>query len=144
MHSKIGALFGVQYIIIIFAWFIAVHQSYNIYINIYIYWSKVLTDQQGLCRFFRKHKTVKNLKTATIKQLIIHLSNFLKCVYRKIHYVIFLSKNEKYPTQIRAFNFTTVDYPVYWTFKNGKQCWFASLWVLFVLRIISDNVFIKG
>ena len=27
------------------------------------------------------------------------------------------SKNGKYPTQIRAFNFTTVDYSVYWTFK---------------------------
>ena len=29
----------------------------------------------------------------------------------------FGQKNGKYPTQIRAFNFTTVDYPVYWTFK---------------------------
>ena len=29
-------------------------------------------------RFFRKHKIVKNLKTATIKQVIIHLSNLLK------------------------------------------------------------------
>ena len=26
-------------------------------------------------------------------------------------------KNGKYPTQIRAFNFTSVDYPVYWAFK---------------------------
>ena len=43
-----------------------------------IYWSKVLTDQRGLCRFFRKHKTVKNLKTATIKRVIIHLSNLQK------------------------------------------------------------------
>ena len=25
--------------------------------------------------------------------------------------------NGKYPTKIRAFNFTTVGYPVYWTFK---------------------------
>ena len=38
--------------------------------------------------------------------------------FRKSHYVFFFwSKNGKYPTQIRAFNFTTVDYPVYWTFK---------------------------
>ena len=48
-----------------------------------IYWSKVLTDQQGICRFFRKHKIVKNLKTATVKQVIIHLSNFLKCFFQK-------------------------------------------------------------
>ena len=82
-----------------------------------IYWSKVLTDQQGSCRFFRKHKIVKNLKTATIKQVIIHLSNLLKRFFRKSHYVFFLVKNGKYPTPIRAFNFTTVDYPVYWTFK---------------------------
>ena len=46
-----------------------------------IYWSIFLSDQQGLCRFFRKHKTVKNLKTATIKQVIIHLSNVLKCSF---------------------------------------------------------------
>ena len=44
------------------------------------------------------------------------LSNLLKKI-RKSHYVFFLVKNGKYPTQIRAFNFTTVDYIVYWTFK---------------------------
>ena len=83
-----------------------------------IYWSKVLTDQQGLCRFFRKHKIVKNLKTATIKHVIIHLSNLTKCFFRKKSLCNFLvKKNGKYPTQIRAFNFTTVDYPVYWTFN---------------------------
>ena len=71
-----------------------------------IYWSKVLTDQQGLCRFFRKHKIVKNLKTATIKQVIIHLSNLLKCFFQKKSLCIFWSKNGKYPTQIRALNFT--------------------------------------
>ena len=87
------------------------------YISVVVYWSKVLTDQQGLCRYFWKHKIVKNLKTATTKQVIIHLSNLLKCFFRKSHYVIFLVKNGKYPTQIRTFNFTTVDYPVYWTFK---------------------------
>ena len=37
-----------------------------------IYWSKVLTDQQGLFRFFRKHKIVKN-----------HLSNLLKRFFQK-------------------------------------------------------------
>ena len=54
----------------------------NIYLSLHthIYWSKVTTDQQGLCRFFRKNKIVKNLKTATIKQVIIHLSNLLKCL----------------------------------------------------------------
>ena len=46
-----------------------------------LYWSKVLTDQQGLCRFFKKHKIVKNLQTATIKQVISHLSNLLKCFF---------------------------------------------------------------
>ena len=50
---------------------------------ILVYWSKVLTDQQGLCIFFRKHKIVKNLKTAKIKQVIVHLSNLLKCVFRE-------------------------------------------------------------
>ena len=42
-------------------------------------------------RFFRKHKIVKNLKTATIKQVIIHLSNLLKrfFFFRKSHYVFF-------------------------------------------------------
>ena len=87
-----------------------------------IYWSKVLTDQPGLCRFFRKHKIVKkkkkkNLKTERVKQVIIHLSKLLKFIFRKSHNVNFWSENGKYPTKIRAFNFTTDDYPVYWTFK---------------------------
>ena len=43
-----------------------------------IHWSKVLTDQQGLCRFSRKHKIVKNLKTATIKQVIYSSFKFTK------------------------------------------------------------------
>ena len=30
---------------------------------------------------------------------------------------LFWSKNGKYSTKIHAFNFTTVDYPVYWTVK---------------------------
>ena len=49
-----------------------------------VYWTFKITlssIQQGLCRFFRKHKTVKNLKTATIKQVTIHLSNLLKCFF---------------------------------------------------------------
>ena len=29
-------------------------------------------------------------------------------------------------------------------FWMEKKCWFVSLWVLFVLRFINDNVFIKG
>ena len=32
-----------------------------------VYWSKVLADQPEWCRFFRKHKIIKNLKRATIK-----------------------------------------------------------------------------
>ena len=66
-----------------------------------IYWSKVLTDQQGLCRFFRKHKIVKNLKTATIKQVIIHLSNLQKMFFflffffqKKSLCILFWSKME--------------------------------------------------
>ena len=82
-----------------------------------IHWSKVLTEE-GLCRFFRKHKIVKNLKTATIKQVIIHLSNLLKCFFQKKSLCNFFGqKNGKYPTHICALNFTTVDYPIYWTFK---------------------------
>ena len=60
---------------------------------------------------------VKNLKTATIKQVIIHLSILLKKISEKVIMQFFWSKNGKYPTQIRAFNFTTVDYLVYWTLK---------------------------
>ena len=55
----------------------------------------VLTDQPGLCQFFRKHKIVKNLNlTATIKQVIIHLSKLLKFIFRKSHYVTFLVKKK--------------------------------------------------
>ena len=53
----------------------------------FIYWSKVLTNQPGWYRFFRKHKIVNNLKRATIKQVIIHLSKLLKFIFRKNHYV---------------------------------------------------------
>ena len=59
---------------------------YNWYIK-KLYWSKVLIDQQGLCQFFRKHKIVTKLETATIKQVIIHLSNLLKCFFKKRQYV---------------------------------------------------------
>ena len=32
-----------------------------------IYWSKVLTDQQGLCRFFRKHENSKKSENSDSK-----------------------------------------------------------------------------
>ena len=58
------------------------------------------------------------MKTATIKQVIIYLSKVLKFIFRKKnHFVVSLVKKWKVPTKIRAFNFTTVDHPVYWTFK---------------------------
>ena len=112
----------------------------------HVYWSKVLTD-----RFFRKHNIVKNLKTETIKQVIIHLSNLLKCFFfffQKKSLCFFLVKKWKasYPnTRLLIIScighsrshFLPLD-------LNGKKCWFASLWVLFVLRFISDNVFVKG
>ena len=78
--------------------------------NKLLYWSKVLTDQQGLCRFFWKHKIVKNLKTATIKQVIIQLSNSL-------YFFFFFQKMESTLPKYTPSIFTTVDYPVYWTFK---------------------------
>ena len=54
------------------------------------------------------------MKRATIKQVIIHLS----FIFRKSHYETFLvKKNGTYPTKICTFNFTTIDYSVYWTFK---------------------------
>ena len=62
-----------------------------------IYWSKVLTDQPGRCQFFRKYKIVKNLKRATIKQVIIQLSKLLKFIFRKSHYVTFLHKTLNVP-----------------------------------------------
>ena len=55
----------------------------------HLYWSNVLTDQPRWYRFFRKHKIVNNLKRATIKQVIIHLSKLLKTNFRKSHYVTF-------------------------------------------------------
>ena len=62
-----------------------------------IYWSKVLTDQQGLCRVFRKHKIANNLKTATIKQVIIHLSNLLKYFFQKTSLCNFFGQKWKVP-----------------------------------------------
>ena len=117
-----------------------------------IYWSKVLTDQQGSCRYFRKHKIVKNLKTATIKQVIIHLSNLLKRFFRKSHYVFFWSKMESTLPQYAPSISQLLIIPCIGHSRshflplvlNGKKRWFAYLWVLFVLRFISDNVFIKG
>ena len=43
---------------------------------------------------------------------------FTKMFFQKKSLCYFFGqKMERYPTQIRALNFTTVDYPVYWTFK---------------------------
>ena len=83
----------------------------------HIYWSKFLTDQPGLCRFFRKHKILKHPKIATIKQVIIHLSKLLKSIFRKSQYITFLVKKWKVPYQNTRFKLTTVDYSVYWKFK---------------------------
>ena len=115
----------------------------------HIYRPKVLTDQPGQCRFFRKRKIVNNLKRATIKHVIIHLSKLQNIIVSKSHYVTVLVKNGTYPTKIRAFNFTTVDYPVYWTFKiilssigfEWKKVLIFSFWVLFALRFISETFF---
>ena len=66
---------------------------------VFLYWSKILTDQPGWYRFFRKHKMAKNLKRVTIKQVIIHLSKLLKFIFRKIHDVTFLVKKWTVPYQ---------------------------------------------
>ena len=71
----------------------------------YIYWSKVLTGQPERCQFFRKYKIVKNLKTATIKQVIIHLSKLSKFIFRKSHYVTFLLKTLNVPYQNTRLQF---------------------------------------
>ena len=124
-----------------------------------IYWSKVLTDQQGLCRFFRKHKNSKISENSNNKTGDYSSFKFTKMFFQKKSLCIFLVQKMEstlpryeYPTQICAFNFTTFDYPVYWTFKitlssigfEWKKALICYLWVLFVLRFISDNVFIKG
>ena len=53
---------------------------------------------------FRKHKIVQNLKIATVKQVISHLSKLLKFIFRKSHYVLFGQKMEstlpKYPPSV--------------------------------------------
>ena len=85
----------------------------------FVYLSKVLTDQQGLCRFFRKHKIVKKDENSDNKTGDYSSFKFTKMFFfqKKSLCNCFGQKNGKYPIQIRAFNFTTVDYPVYWTFK---------------------------
>ena len=116
-----------------------------------IYWSKCLTDQPGWYRFFRNHKIVNNLKRATIKQFIIHLSKLLKFIFRKSHYVTFLGKKWNVPYQNTRLQFYHC-----WLFRvlefkitlstigfQCKKCWFFSLWVLFALRFISETFFIK-
>ena len=76
--------------------------------------------------------------------------------FQKKSLCIFFGQKMVKNTQIRAFNFTTVDYPVYWTFKITLSSigfdWKKSVDLLvvdllvseflFVLRFISD-VFIK-
>ena len=58
-----------------------------------IYWSKVLPDQPArMMSNFQETKTVQNLKTATIKQVIIHLSKLLNFIFRKSHYVTFFGQ----------------------------------------------------
>ena len=59
--------------------------------RLHVHWSKVLNNQLGWC-FFRKHKIVKNLKRATIKQVIIHLSKSRKFIFRKSLYVTFFGQ----------------------------------------------------
>ena len=70
-----------------------------------IYWSKVLTDQPGWYRFFRKHKIVNNLKRTTIKQMIIHLSKLPNFIFRKSNYVTFLVKKWNVPYQNTRLQF---------------------------------------
>ena len=115
-----------------------------------LYWSKVLTDQPGLCRFFRKHKIVKDLKTATLKQVFIYLSKLLKFIFRKSHYVTFSVKKKKESTQpkyapsISQLLITCIlcighsNHTFFHWFWMEKKGWFASLWGLFVLQFISD------
>ena len=83
-----------------------------------IYWSKFLTDHRGLCRFCRKHKIAKKSENSDNKTGDYSSFKFTKMFFQKKSLCIFFGQtNGKYPTQIRAFNFTTVDYHVYWTFK---------------------------
>ena len=57
-----------------------------------------------------KYSSSKFTKMVFQKKLLLFFFFFVKKGF-------FLVKKGKYPTKIRAFNFTTVDYPVYWTFK---------------------------
>ena len=112
----------------------------------YVYRSKALTDQPELYRFFRKHKLVKKSENSDNKT-----GDYSSFKIAKIYMSLcnlFGQKMESTLPKYAPSIYTTVDYPVYWTFKiilsSIGKCWFASLWVLFVLRFISDNVFIKG
>ena len=68
-----------------------------------VYWSKVLTDQQGLCRFFRKHKVVKNLKKSDNKTGDYSSFKFTKVIFcfvfffQKKSFCNFLVKKWKVP-----------------------------------------------
>ena len=110
----------------------------------------VQTDQPGRCQFFRKYEIVKNLKKATIKLVIIHLSNLLKLYFRKSHYVTFLFKTLNVPYWNTHLQFDhcwlsrVLDTQNH-TFSIGFEwkCWFVNLWLLtvlrFILRILSIN-----
>ena len=57
-----------------------------------IYWSKVLTDQQGLCRFFRKHKNSKISENSDNKTGDYSSFKFTKMFFQKKSLCIFLVK----------------------------------------------------
>lgn len=55
--------------------------------------------------FSGNNKIVNNLKIATIKHVIIHLSKFLKFIFRKSHCVTFLVKKYKVSYQNMPLQF---------------------------------------
>ena len=68
--------------------------------------------------YVRKHKIVKKSEHSDNKTGVYSSFKLPKMFFRKKSLCkFFWSKNGKYPTQIRVFNFTTVDYAVYRTLK---------------------------
>ena len=73
-----------------------------------IYWPKVLTDQSGWTRFFRRLEILRKLKRTNLKQVIIHLSKLLKFIFEKSHYVTFFASDWKVPYQNMRLQFSAL------------------------------------
>ena len=72
--------------------------------------------------FFRKHKLVKDLKRATVKQMIIYLSKLLQFIQVQNKLLCnFMAEKWKVPYQSTSLQF---DYRMYWIQNHTFFHWF--------------------